>query len=59
MASENYYELPAKLLIINGGQRRDRSLFRLMESATYTFQVVTKMKKVPECPGCAFNLLSK
>ena len=47
----------AKLLILNGGQRRDRSLFSLVEFVTYTFQIVTKMQKVPEFPIVLSNCL--
>jgi hypothetical protein len=40
MVSENYCVLPAKLLILNGGQRRDRTadagLFRAAPISTYT-----------------------
>jgi hypothetical protein len=34
----------------HGGQRRDRSLFGLLESATYTFHMMRKVEKVPERP---------
>lgn len=37
MIFEVSQKVEAKLLIIDGGQRRDRSLSSLMESVTYRF----------------------
>ena len=51
MISENKENIEAKLLILSGGQRRDRSPALLMESVTYRFQMMQKAPKVPECPN--------
>lgn len=46
-----------QLLILSGGQRRDRSLFSFVESVTYKFWIVRKVEEVPECPVVLSNCL--